>query len=235
MAARTGRRIDRMAWATHQFTLILANNVPITDDVAEKHYGACDDTLLGMCNGAAYVDVDREADSFREAVLSAITEVESTGLRVERVEPGDFVTAAEIARRAGRTRESIRQLIRGERGPGSFPPPVSDITTRSPVWRWSDVAAWLVDQKILHTEESERALVTASVNAYLDWRRFARDPAAGNFRGDLQSLSGSQLAETASGSVDPRETIPDGPFAPIEGISGCPHTTAPNPSPSTSR
>jgi len=183
-----------MAWATHQFTLILANNVPITDDVAEKLYDACDDALLGMCNGAACVDVDREAHSFREAVLSAITAVESTGLRVERVEPGDFVTAAEIARRSGRSRESVRQLISGERGPGNFPPPVSDVTTRSPRWRWCDVAAWLARQKMVPEEEVERALVTALVNAYLDWRRIARDPAADDIRGALQSLLGRQPA-----------------------------------------
>ena len=167
-----------MAWATHSFTLILANDVPITDDVAEKLYDVCDDTLLGMCNGAAYVDIDREADSFRDAALSAITEVESVGLRVERVEPGDFVTAAEIARRSGRSRESIRQLIGAERGPGSFPPPVSSVTTRSPLWRWSDVAAWLAQQKMLPAEEVDRALFTASVNASLDWRRVAQTPVA---------------------------------------------------------
>lgn len=207
--------------ATYTVALVLSNDTPITDDVAERVYGTLqDDSVVGMCNGAPFFDCDREADSFLEAVLSAIADVENVGLRVERVEPDDFVTAAEIARRSGRTRESIRQLFSGERGPGDFPAPVSDVTTRSPRWRWCEVAAWLARQKMLPEEEVERASVTASVNAYLDWRRLARDPAADDIRRALQSASGKQPAATPRRSVDLREASPEGAFGPVEGIGG---------------
>ncbi|MFQ5845167.1 MAG: GTPase RsgA, partial [Planctomycetota bacterium] len=59
-----------------------------------------------------------------------------------RVEPDDLVTASEIARRARRSRQSIQQLVEGTRGPGGFPPPVSSLTKRSPIWRWAEVAQW---------------------------------------------------------------------------------------------
>jgi hypothetical protein len=50
---------------------------------------------------------------------------------------------AEIARRANRSRENIRQLVAGLRGPGGFPPPVANLKQKSPIWRWADVEAWL--------------------------------------------------------------------------------------------
>jgi len=49
---------------------------------------------------------------------------------VVRVEPDDLVSAAEIARRVGRSRESIRQLGGGLRGPGGFPAPLARIKDR---------------------------------------------------------------------------------------------------------
>jgi len=207
--------------ATYTVSLVLSNDTPITDDVAEKIYGTLqDDSVVGMCNRAPFFDCDREADCFLDAVLSAIADVEDVGLRVERVEPDDFVTAAEIARRSGRTRESIRQLFSGERGPGHFPAPVSDVTTRSPRWRWCDVAAWLARGQMLPAEEAERALVTASVNAYLDWRRTARTPAADDIRVALQSLRAPQPAETAPRPNQLRETSAEGVFSPVEGMGG---------------
>jgi hypothetical protein len=58
--------------------------------------------------------------------LAAVDQVESIqGLRVMRVEPDDIVTMAEIADRSDRTRESVRLLIAGQRGPGGFPRPMS--------------------------------------------------------------------------------------------------------------
>jgi len=199
--------------AVYTVALVLSNETPITDDVAERVYGTLqDDSLVGMCNGAPFFDCDREADSFLDAVLSAIADVESVGLRAERVEPDDFVTAAEIARRSGRTRESIRQLFIGERGPGDFPAPVSDVTTRSPRWRWCEVAAWLAEQKMLPEEEVDRALVTAFVNAYLDWRRIARDPAADEVRDALRSLSERRPTETP---IELGEWKAEGVFGPV--------------------
>jgi hypothetical protein len=76
-------------------------------------------------------------------VTSAIKDVERAGFTVDHVEPDEFVTMAQIARRAGRSRENIRQLVGGLRGPGGFPPPVANATQRSPIYSWTDVEQWL--------------------------------------------------------------------------------------------
>jgi hypothetical protein len=55
---------------------------------------------------------------------------------VIRVEPDELVTAAEIAQALGRSRESVRLLIFGKRGPGGFPAPASHLRSRGRLWRW---------------------------------------------------------------------------------------------------
>jgi hypothetical protein len=130
---------------THTFTLLLAGVRELTEEVANALYeSGCDDALVGSRDGVVFLDFDREAPSFREAVLSAIADVEKTdiGARVAHVEPDDLVTMSEIARRIRRTRESVRQLVSGLRGPGDFPLPVANLKQRSPIWRWTDVSRW---------------------------------------------------------------------------------------------
>lgn len=169
--------------ATHSFTLILGSDTQFTDDVAER---VClevgDDTLFGTCNGAAHIDFEREGESFRDVVLSAIADVEQIGLRVEHVEPDDHVSRAEIARRIDKTREYVCQLASGTTGHGDFPPAVCGVSGRSPRWRWSDVAPWLVREGMLAAEEADRASFVASVNACLEWRRFGQAIGANDVR-----------------------------------------------------
>lgn len=87
----------------------------------------CDDALVGISDGLQYLDFDREAASLEEAVLSAVTDVESVdGLTVVRLADAGLESMADIAARTGRTRESVRLLVVGERGPGGFPPPVTE-------------------------------------------------------------------------------------------------------------
>lgn len=61
---------------------------------------------------------------------------------VLRIEADDLATMADVAKRSGRTAESIRLLVNGRRGPGGFPPAAGRIDARTKVWRWVDVAQW---------------------------------------------------------------------------------------------
>jgi hypothetical protein len=175
---------------THTFTLILAGVRELTDEITNALYEAgCDDALIGSRDGVAFLDFDREAPSFREAVLSAIAAVEKAGVEalVVRVEPDDLVTMSDIARRAQRTRESVRQLVSGLRGPGDFPPPVANLKERSPIWRWTDVSRWFQESLAVEItpvarKDAEPAppapdtgVVIAAINAALDLRRHTRD------------------------------------------------------------
>ena len=150
----------------YSFTLAIEGDVD--EKLDELFEAGCDDATFGSVDGAHYADFDREAPTLAKAVYSAIVDVESVpGLRVRRVEPDDLVTAAEIAERLGRTRESVRLLSAGKRGPGNFPAPVSHLQSRNRLWRWSDVAAWAGET---NAQELAEARLIAAANAALELR-----------------------------------------------------------------
>ena len=129
---------------TFQFTLIIDGadfeDAEFSDAVFEA---GCDDALIGRSGGVQYVDFDREADSFEKAAFSAVHDLEMIdGIRVVRLADAGLVSMAEIAARTGRTRESVRLLIAGERGPGGFPAPLNDPRNRYRLWRSTDVSHW---------------------------------------------------------------------------------------------
>jgi len=158
-----------------EYSFILAIDGDVEGKIDELFEGGCDDALFGSIDGAHYADFDREAPTLAEAISSAIADVESVpGLRVRRVEPDDLLTMAEIAERLGRTRESVRLLIAGERGPGNFPAPVSHLRSRNRLWRWSDVASWAWAGEA-DAEERAKARLIAAVNAALDLRTATTD------------------------------------------------------------
>ena len=79
-----------MAKQEFEFTLILSGVRELTVEVLGAFYAAgCDDALIGMRDGVAYADFCREADSFDQAALSAVRDVESAGVgaKVAHVEP----------------------------------------------------------------------------------------------------------------------------------------------------
>ena len=143
---------------TWEFTLIVDGpDIQEDNDLLDALFEAgCDDTLVGRTNEIQYIDFDREAQSLADAVLSAVNDVESVpGLAVVRLEDGDLVSMAEIAERTGRTRESVRLLVAGERGPGDFPLPVNDPKHPNRLWRWSEVNRWM--RNVLSNEDVQRS------------------------------------------------------------------------------
>lgn len=127
------------------FTLIFEGLDRLEEDVVNVLFEAgCDDALFGERQATPFGEFDREAENFSSAVLSAIRTVETAvpELRVARVEPDDLVSLAVIAARTGRSRESVRLLASGKRGPGGFPEPLAWIDAKTRVWKWSNVAIW---------------------------------------------------------------------------------------------
>ena len=81
----------------HHFTLILSGVSEITPELADTLYGATGgDIEFNMRDGIAYLEFDREESSLRDAVTSAITQVEGVGVRVMRVESESANTIAKI-------------------------------------------------------------------------------------------------------------------------------------------
>lgn len=142
-------------------------------DVDALHEAGCDDATLGVRDGAAYAVFDREAESFSDALRGAIDDFLRAlpQARIVRIEPDDLVTMATIARRCGRTRESIRLLANEDRGPGGFPPPVASVDERTRLWHWPDVARWLNEHRKARIEiDAEAADLVAAMNAAFDLR-----------------------------------------------------------------
>jgi predicted DNA-binding transcriptional regulator AlpA len=163
----------------HSFTLVLAGITEINGEVEDRLFGAgCDDALLGIRDGVAFLDFDRESDSMLDAIVTAISNVEQSGLDVNviRVEPDDLVTASEIAERTGRSRESIRLLAAGQRGGGGFPPPVRGLKSRMRLWRWAEVIAWMTEHEgSAPSAAVHNAQTIAAINGALELRRHAPD------------------------------------------------------------
>ncbi len=156
------------------FALVLQGIEEITTDFENAVFeSGCDDAVLYSKNGTVYLEFDRTAKTLKEAIISAILDVEKIpGVQVAAVEPADFVTVAEIARRAGRTREYIRKLINGERGPGNFPKPLSGSLAKTLIYSWVDVSTWLTDNRILSNTTIHRiAFIIKRVNDTLDVRQ----------------------------------------------------------------
>jgi hypothetical protein len=159
----------------HEFRLIVSGFDELTDELEGAILNAgCDDALLGIQCGVPFLEFEREAASFEEAVLSAIHDVENAGagLQVLRVEPDDLVNASEIARRVGRTRQLISLYARGERGPGGFPRPMAVHSRDVQLWKWADVAAWFERNGIAETASVRNARPTAIINGVLELRRY---------------------------------------------------------------
>ena len=152
-----------------EFTLVMVGDLEDEATIDALFEAGCDDATFGTVDGAGYGDFVRAAPTFAAAVHSAIGSVESVpGLRVLRVEPDDLVTMNEIAERMGRSRESVRLLIAGRRGPGGFPAPASHLKVRSRLWRWSEVAGWA--ESIGFTVPPHAGPFVAAINAALALR-----------------------------------------------------------------
>ena len=83
----------------HRFTLILSGVSEITPELADALYAATGgDIEFNMRDGVAFLEFDRASSSLRDAVTSAISQVEGAGVgaRVVRVESQAANTIAKI-------------------------------------------------------------------------------------------------------------------------------------------
>lgn len=176
--------------STYHFTLIVeGTDVQSGSTIDALHEAGCDDALIGRTDGIQYVEFDRESAGLVEAVLSAVADIERVdGVHVVRIADAGLVSMADIGVRTGRTREGVRLLVTGARGPGGFPPPVTDPRGRYRLWRWSDVERWLatsLGEKPASVED--HALV--AINASLELRHHGHWLDAGR-QTSLRALAG---------------------------------------------
>jgi hypothetical protein len=101
----------------HVFTLVL-DRAPTDAELTALVDAGRDDVIFGVEDDLPVAEFDREAPALTDAIVSAIRDVESVGLRPLRVLDQDLLTLADIADRIGRSRESVRRYATGVRGGG---------------------------------------------------------------------------------------------------------------------
>jgi hypothetical protein len=153
---------------------------PVTDDDIERlgdvlTAGDGIDGSVQADERGGVVMFSREAEDAVQAVVSAVRDVESAGMKVTGVIE-DRVTAAEIAENAKVTPAAVRYWILGERGPGNFPRPIVE-RGRNNVFSWAEVAAWLAWAKLGDVDHiaAETAKACLIIDAALTVRNGLRE------------------------------------------------------------
>jgi hypothetical protein len=183
--------------ATFSFVLLIqGTDLLAADNLDALVEAGCDDAVFGKREGGQYADFDRDADTFPQAVISAITAVRTAlpDAAIVRVEPDDLVSLTEIAERTGRSKESIRLLAEGKRGPGGFPPAVAWIAQKHRIWRWSEVVEWFARELGEQLAASESAQFIAALNGVLQANWHARQLAPSERRAVAEALEPSLSA-----------------------------------------
>ncbi len=158
----------------YDFALVIEEIVDLNDDVMDKLFSAgCDDATFSVRYGLVFAEFSREAESYSQALLTAINDVRAAGVGAEvlRVNTCDLVTPADIARRIDRSRELVSQYISGDRGPGKFPPPDCFLADDKPLWMWCAVSYWLLENSLIRPEEYHEAQFVWVVNKWLSSQR----------------------------------------------------------------
>jgi hypothetical protein len=124
---------------THEFTFVLDH--ALDDDEIDALFDAgCDDATPEIEQARTLLHFDRDAPNLADALVSALDNVQASGLQVVAVESNDLVTVKDIAARTGRTYESVRLLAAGKRGPGGFPAPMAPGGWQ--FYSWAQVSQW---------------------------------------------------------------------------------------------
>jgi hypothetical protein len=159
---------------TFAFTLLIDGPDLQDDDRLNALFeGGCDDATFGRRDSIQFADFDREAPSLAEAIHTAIRNIMSVvpEATVIRVEPEEFVSQQAIAERIGISKEYVRLLATGERGPGSFPSVVRWVDAKTRLWLWSDVAEWFEAKLGKSVSPKDSAHTVAAFNGLLEIRR----------------------------------------------------------------
>jgi hypothetical protein len=159
----------------YEFVLIATGLNPEDDAFEDRLLNAgCDDATISYQRGLILLDFARRSVSMERALMSSVADVSSSGAILRGVEPSDFVSLSEIARRANMTRAAISHYFAGTRA-SDFPLPLARVTTDSPLWSWAEVAEWLHRRDRVDQETLDTARLIAALNA-----SYAPDPDPGS-------------------------------------------------------
>ena len=155
----------------YEFSIVASGLDHEADDFVDRFFEAgCDDATIAYSRGSIILSFCREAASLDQAIRSGLDNVRAAGATVERVEPDSIVNLAEIAKRAGLSRQALTNYAHRLRG-DDFPRPIARITTESPLWDWPTVATWLVKHGRISAETAADAETFKAANEELEKAR----------------------------------------------------------------
>ena len=151
----------------HAFEVILENHC-LSDELVEAIYERCRPVLTSESDHIVKINFNRRAPSFTSAACGALADLERLEVHASRIGSDDLVSLPKIARLMGRSREGVRLLIAGRRGPGNFPAP--EYESRQELlrfWRWPTVERWFAayEKRVARLEDHSDEL--AAINAAL--------------------------------------------------------------------
>ncbi|RWR03069.1 hypothetical protein ED28_04530 [[Pantoea] beijingensis] len=131
----------------------------------------CDDALVCFYGQSVYLEFDRESANFRQAVLSAIADIESATINAKVLSVDSILVGlSDIAAAANLSRQAITMLKDGTRGTGDFPSPLQRLKGTSPLWSWASVADWLYRKGKITRELAINAQEMEEINLALQLR-----------------------------------------------------------------
>jgi predicted DNA-binding transcriptional regulator AlpA len=144
----------------YHFTIVVRDASSDLTDLEDQFFEiGCEDALLCQHNGTICLEFDREAKSAAEAIRSALDTIRTLGFNDLIVEEHGFSTLAEMAERAGMSRQALSLYAQNKRGNGDFPKPMYGLASKSAIYLWSEVATWLFKRGKLDQEKYEVATV----------------------------------------------------------------------------
>ena len=155
----------------YDFTVRLDRTPTDAEEDALYEAGLDDGNLETSPDGRAWMVVTREADSLDDAILSVVANIRAAGLTAVGIANEDLVNLATIARRTGRTRESVRLLAAGKRGPGGFPAPAFE-----GFYSWAQVRRWFADYEGANPAYGTEDDTLALADLFLRARLLRADP-----------------------------------------------------------
>lgn len=153
---------------------LVFEQLDLRDATLDRLYRVLPDAVLADMNGVVTVQVLIDAADAESAALALVEAVEgvASGAVAVRVDQ-DLVAIPDIAQRVDRSRESVRLLVEGKRGPGGFPRPIGVVGDGIRVWPWAPIVDWFQSAM---GEDLDEAGIPPEIAAAVDARLAARRP-----------------------------------------------------------
>ncbi|WP_354405468.1 helix-turn-helix transcriptional regulator [Vibrio harveyi] len=151
-------------------------NDEVIDDITDElmSFDSEYDVVVEQYRNALSASFIVDKNELYNSCIKKIKLVESLqcyNLEVISIDSPSYVNLSESATAAGLTKSAISNFYQGIRGDGNFPSPSMKISNKNPLWFWSDISKWLVENGKMTKADLDTARIIHSLNLALQIRR----------------------------------------------------------------